>query len=326
MLSLTQNFIDNINKKGSFTMDIKYLYGPVPSRRLGLSLGISPIPKKTCNYSCIYCQLGRTDKMTNTRQLFFPVKDIISELDDFLKKEVNFDVISIVGEGEPTLYKDLGILISEIKLRTQKPVAIITNGALLYDSELRSELYKADIVLPTLDAYDEEIFRKINRPHGSIVYEKVIQGLKIFSEEFKGELWIEVMLMQEINDDDHSLKKLKEILRNINYDRIFINTPIRPPAEPYVKPISNERMHAAVKILGGMSIDLLESEGFYSNIIDDTDALLSIIKRHPMNQHEIENFLNARCCKDTHKIIENLRNNSLIEVINYKGYSTFRLK
>jgi len=144
--------------------NMKYVYGPVPSRRLGISLGISPIPKKTCNYSCIYCQLGRTDIMTNTRKMFFPVQKIMSEFNEVLKKRIFFDVITIVGEGEPTLYLGLGELISEIKGKTDKPVALITNGALLYDRDLRREAAKADIVLPTLDAYDEASFRKINRP------------------------------------------------------------------------------------------------------------------------------------------------------------------
>ena len=307
-------------------IEMKYVYGPVPSRRLGLSLGISPIPKKACNYSCVYCQLGRTDKMTNTRQLFFPVEEIIREFDAFLNKNVSFDVVTIVGEGEPTLYLGLGKLISEIKHRTEKPVAVITNGALLYDRDMREELKEADIVLPTLDAYDEDTFKKINRPHGSISYKSVIQGLKDFSREYEGELWVEIMLIQGMNDDDASLEKLKKILKEISYDRIYINTPVRPPAESDVKAIDNERMKSAVEILNGISIELLESEGFYSDTEDDLEAVISIIKRHPMNQHEIEGFLESRKCSDIRGIIDNLRDDLRKKVINYKGYDTFRLK
>ncbi|WP_028829392.1 radical SAM protein [Proteocatella sphenisci] len=307
-------------------MDMKYVYGPVPSRRLGISLGISPIPKKTCNYSCIYCQLGRTDKMTNTRQMFFPVKDIIKEFDDFLKKDVSFDVVTIVGEGEPSLYLGLGSLISEIKERTSKPVAVITNGALLYDADLRDELNKADIVLPTLDAYDEDTFSRINRAHKNISFKNVSQGLKAFSKEYKGQLWIEIMLVKGINDDDESLKKYKSILSELKYDRLYINTPVRPPAESDVEAIDNERMKTAVEILNGISIDLLESEGFYSEISDDLEAIVSIIKRHPMNQFEVEGFLESRNCPRIKEIVENLRNDERMNVINYKGYDTFRLK
>lgn len=160
--------------------EMKFVYGPVPSRRLGISLGISPIPKKTCNYSCIYCQLGRTDNMTNTRQMFFSVKEIIEEFDIYLKRNTEFDVVTIVGEGEPTLYLGLGKLICEVKKRTEKPVVVITNGALLYDKVLREELYNADIVLPTLDAYDDASLKSINRPHGAIRFEQIKSGLKPF--------------------------------------------------------------------------------------------------------------------------------------------------
>lgn len=305
--------------------DMKYIYGPVPSRRLGISLGVSPIPKKTCNYSCIYCQLGRTDHMTNTRKMFFPVEDILAEFDEFLESKVKFDVVTIVGEGEPTLYRGLGELIREIKKRTDKPVAVITNGALLYDPDLRRELYDADIVLPTLDAYDEASFRKINRPHGTITFDMVDKGLKKFSEEYKGQLWIELMLMEGINDDDESLKKYSEALNKLRYDRLYINTPVRPPAESYVKALSHDKMNHVVDVLGGISIDLLESEGFQSEIEDDYEAILSIIKRHPMNQFEIEGFLASRG-SNTVELLERLKKDSKVASISYKGYVTYRLK
>lgn len=306
--------------------EMKYVYGPVPSRRLGISLGISPIPKKTCNYSCIYCQLGRTDHMTNTRQMFFPVEEIIREFDEALRNKVEFDVVTIVGEGEPTLYLGLGQLISEIHKRTHRPVAVITNGALLYDSKLRTELYDADIVLPTLDAYDEASFRTINRPYGEISFNMVNDGLKIFSQEYKGQLWIELMLIEGINDDDESLEKYSEVLRELKYDRLYINTPVRPPSEDYVKASSHEKMNHAVDILGGISIDLLESEGFHSEIADDYEAIMSIIKRHPMNQFEIEGFLKVRECSDICIIFNKLKEDSRIIMLKYKGYVTYRLK
>ncbi|MHC1720334.1 MAG: radical SAM protein [Clostridiaceae bacterium] len=305
---------------------MKYIYGPVPSRRLGISLGISPIPKKFCNYSCIYCQLGRTDHMTNTRKMFFTVKEIMDEFNEFLKSSVEFDAVTIVGEGEPTLYLGIGELICEIKKRTNKPVAVITNGALFYDPELRAEICNADIVLPTLDAYDEESFKKINRPHGTIHFEQVRDGLRSFSKEYKGQLWIEVMLIEGINYDDESLAKYAEELKNLKYDRIYINTPVRPPAEIYVKAISHERMNRAIDILGGISIELLESKGFHSEIENDYEAIISIIKRHPMNQFEVEGFLKSRGCKGVDGILNKLKKDNKVTVLHYKGYDTFRLK
>ncbi len=306
--------------------NMKYVYGPVPSRRLGISLGISPIPKKTCNFSCIYCQLGRTDIMTNTRKMFFPVQKIMSEFDEVFKKGIFFDVVTIVGEGEPTLYLGLGELIDAIKQRTDKPVALITNGALLYDSDLRREVAKADIALPTLDAYNEASFRKINRPFGQLSFESVNAGLIAFSEEYEGQLWLEIMLMAGINDDDDSLSKYEQALKKIKYDRLYLNTPVRPPAEAGVEFISCEAMNKAAARLGGISIDLLVSQGFHSEIEDDYEAILSIIKRHPMNQFEIRSFLESRNSKRIDWIMEMLGRDENINVLNYRGINTYRLK
>ena len=306
--------------------NMKYVYGPVPSRRLGISLGISPIPKKTCNFSCIYCQLGRTDIMTNTRKMFFPVQKIMSEFDEVFKKGIFFDVVTIVGEGEPTLYLGLGELIDAIKQRTDKPVALITNGALLYDSDLRQEAAKADIVLPTLDAYDETSFRKINRPFGQLSFESVNAGLIAFSEEYEGQLWLEIMLMAGINDDDDSLSKYEQALKKIKYDRLYLNTPVRPPAEAGVEFISCEAMNKAAARLGGISIDLLVSQGFHSEIEDDYEAILSIIKRHPMNQFEIRSFLESRNSKLIEWVMDLLGRDENINVLNYRGINTYRLK
>ena len=306
--------------------DMKYVYGPVPSRRLGLSLGISPIPKKTCNYSCIYCQLGRTDHMTNTRQLFYPIEEMIAELEAFLQSGTAFDVVTIVGEGEPTLYLGLGELIEEIQARTEKPVAVITNGALLYDPAVRRELGRADLVLPTMGAYDEASFKTISRPHGSLHFAEVFSGLQAFSKEYKGQLWIEIMLVAGVNDDEATLARYAAMLRTLDYDRLYLNTPVRPPAEDYARAVDEEKMQAAVAVLGGISISLLESQGFHSEIADPYEAIMSIIKRHPMNQFEIEGFLASRDCADDASILTRLKGDAKVSVIYYKGYDTFRLK
>lgn len=304
----------------------RYIFGPVPSRRLGISLGVSPIPKKTCNYSCIYCQLGRTDKLTNKRESFFPPEDIIAELEDYLSSGQSFDAVTIVGEGEPTLSLDLGLLIKEIKKRTSAPVALITNGALLYEEKLREELYSADIVLPSFDAFDETSFKKINRPHGTLQFKKCYDGLKEFSKNIKGQLWLEIMLMKGINDDDDSLYKYKSLLEGICYSKLYINTPVRPPSENNVYCIEEDRMERAVEILEGISIDKLVSEGFKSEMPDDFTAILSIIKRHPMNQFEIMAFLESRKNKSPEDVIKMLEDSSNVAKIEYKGIKTYRLK
>lgn len=304
----------------------RYIYGPVPSRRLGISLGISPIPKKTCNYSCIYCQLGRTDKMTNTRESFFPPEDIMSEFKEYLSSGQHFDAVTIVGEGEPTLYLDLGNLLTELKKKVNVPLAVITNGALLYDSKLQEELYNADIVLPSFDAYDEASFRNINRPHGTLDFKRCYEGLAEFSNNYKGELWLEIMLMRGVNDNDSSLFKYRSLLEKIKYSKLYINTPVRPPAEGNVYSIDRERMERAVEILHGISIDKLVSEGFKSEMSDDYSAILSIIKRHPMNQFEIKAFLESRQNREPEKMIKMLYEDKEVDHIDYKGFTTYRLK
>ncbi|MCD4712467.1 MAG: radical SAM protein [Clostridiales bacterium] len=305
---------------------MKYVYGPVPSRRLGLSLGISPIPQKTCNYSCIYCQLGRTYPMINKREMFFEVSEIIKELELMLNSKVEFDVITIVGEGEPTLYAGLGKLIEEIKSRTDKPVAVITNGALMGQADVQRDLLGADIVLPSLDAVNATMFKKINRPHKDLIFEDVADGLIDFSKLFRGQLWMEIMLIKGLNDDVETLMQLKEILGRIQYDRLYLNTPVRPPAESDVEPVPHDVMERAVDVLHGISIDLLASEGFHSEIEDPEDAILSIIKRHPMNQHELESFLISRGCINIDTIMVELKENPNVIVKKYKGYETYGLK
>ena len=306
--------------------NFKYIYGPVPSRRMGLSVGISPIADGHCNYSCIYCQLGRTRNMTNERKRYFDHRDIVEEFKLYLSKDIKFDVATIVGDGEPLLYADLGILIDELKLLTDKPIALITNGSLLFDAKVREDLKNADIILPSLDATDEEMFKKINRPHGSIKFDDVIRGLQIFSNEYKGQLWIETMIVEGINDNRKFFLDLKELLGTIKYHKLYINSPVRPPAETYVKQVSKDVIEEAVSILGGISIDKLASEGFYSKVEDDYEAVLSIVRRHPMNQFEIKSFIEQRGKSDIKDFFEKLNNDDKIEMVDYKGYYTYRLR
>ena len=304
----------------------RYIFGPIPSRRLGRSLGISPLPKKTCNYSCIYCQLGRTDRMTNKRQEFYKTEDILKEFKEYLKDSDKFDIVTVVGEGEPTLCSNLGELICGLKEMTDKPVAVITNGALLSDPQVREELCHADMVLPSLDAYNQDIAKKIDRPYGTIRFEEEFLGLKKFCSMYQGELWLEIMLVDRINDDEESIAQFKKLLKELKYDRLYLNTPVRPPAEEGVNVVSDERMEYAVKELGGISIEMLSSGSFFSEIEDDYEAVKSIIGRHPMNQFELNGFLDSRGTANKEEMIEKMKQDEEIAVIDYKGILTFRLR
>lgn len=266
--------------------------------------------------------------MTNTREMFFPVDEIVLEFIDFLKSSVDFDVVSIVGEGEPTLYLGLGDLILELKKHTDKPIVVITNGSLLYDKDVQKSLENADIVLPSLDGYDEKSFKRINRPYGKISYEKVREGIIEFSHNFQGQIWLEIMLLKDINDDEKSIEKYRELLKEIRYEKLYLNTPVRPPAEKEIEEVDHSKMLYAVKVLGGISIDLLKSNGFHSEIENDLEAIKSIIARHPMNQVEIEAFLESRGCdkKTISKLLGDLESDPGISAVLYKGYKTYRIK
>ena len=309
--------------------DFQHLFGPVPSRRLGRSLGVSPIPGKTCNYACIYCQLGRTDHMTNTRQPFYPVEKITGELDRWLAADKEpgggFDVVTVVGEGEPTLYADLGTLLRELRRRTDKPVAVITNGALLYDPEVVRDLMEADIVLPSLDAWDEATFRKIDRPYGRLNWEETVRSLADFSHRYHGQLWLELMLVDGVNTKGAS-EGFRPLLEKIRYDRLYLNTPVRPPAEKDVQPVPPERLHRLAEELGGISIDSLTSGAFASEAADDYEAVTGIIRRHPMNQHEIAGFLASRGENDPAPLLRRLEQDPAVEAVDYKGFITYRLR
>lgn len=305
---------------------MNYIYGPIPSRRLGRSLGISPIPEKTCNYSCVFCQLGRIRNMGNTRKMFYPVKDIVKDFLDYqsLAKD-EFDAVSIVGDGEPTLYLGLGELIIELKKHTDKPIAVITNGALLYDADVRKELLNADVVLPTIVAADEEIYKKINRPVGVLNYEEVFHGLEVFSKEYKGQLWLELILVGGVNDSTEYLNKIKAKIKNIRYDKIYVNTAVRPPAEDYVEKSTHEAIIEAVKIFKAISIEELVDGNYYSELEDNFESILNISQRHPMTNFEITSFLEARGEKDIPAIFKRLEADKRVYVAKFNGISTYRV-
>ena len=280
---------------------MQYLYGPVPSRRLGKSLGVDPLPSKTCNYQCIYCQLGRTTNFTNTRKNFVPLKDVKKEMNQVLDQEdLDLDYITFVGSGEPTLYKDLKSLIEFAKELTNKPICVITNGSLLYDEEVKEALLLADVVLPTLDAGDEKAFIRINRPHPSIKYQNMVQGLIDFNELFTGKFWIEVMVMRNINDSVEELRKIKGKLDQIRPDKIDINVPIRPPAEPFAKIPDKEVISRLNKIFKNYNNINFPEEGHFSlHSKDLKHELVSILERHPMREDQIiKTFMNKEIKQD----------------------------
>ncbi|MCA9928677.1 MAG: radical SAM protein [Anaerolineales bacterium] len=274
---------------------MKYVFGPVPSRRLGQSLGVDPIPLKTCNWNCVYCQLGRTVPLTNVRREYIPREDILAEITEALSDQPpdRIDWVTFVGSGEPTLHSGLGWLVQQVKQLSDRPVAVITNGSLLYLPDVRHDLALADAVLPSLDAGSARAYRHINRPHPDISFERLVDGLAAFSQEYSGHFWLEVMLMQGINDTEEALQSLAAVLRRIQPEEIHLNLPTRPPAESRIRPSDEEGLMRALAILGDTAKVVHSAAGSFDlggcdNVVD---AIINIITRHPMRQEELEGAL-----------------------------------
>jgi wyosine [tRNA(Phe)-imidazoG37] synthetase (radical SAM superfamily) len=272
-----------------------YVYGPIPSRRLGKSLGIDPIPLKTCNWNCVYCQLGRSTPLTNERREYAPRQAILDEVAAVLGRHApgEIDFVSFVGSGEPTLNSELGWLIRQVKALTTIPVAVITNGVLLHLPEVRAALLAADVVMPTVSAGSAAVYKRIHRPHPEATYERLVEGLQSFRAEYRGRLWVEVMLLAGVNDTSEALAELAALIRHIGPDEVHVVIPDRPPAEPWVAPPDDEGLMRAIAVLGPIAHVVHP----YSNGVDVSDyatpneAILGIVTRHPMSEDQLTHLL-----------------------------------
>jgi len=233
---------------------MKYIYGPVKSRRLGLSLGITLTPYKICSFNCVYCQLGKTINTTSERREYIPIQEIINELKLWLQNNIleakGLNYITLSGSGEPTLNIKIEQLILDIKKITAVPVAVITNASLLNVALVRQALSCAALIIPSLDAVTPGIFTKVDRPREGINIEDIIDGLMAFRKEFKGKIWLEVMLIKGINDDLAHARKLKDIIDKINPDKIHLNSPVRTTAENNILATDKKKPEKIKEILG----------------------------------------------------------------------------
>jgi wyosine [tRNA(Phe)-imidazoG37] synthetase (radical SAM superfamily) len=303
---------------------MKYIFGPVLSRRLGMSLGIDTIPLKTCNWNCVYCQLGRTKPLTNKRLEYFPRHEILDEVKSVLNLQnpVKTDWITFVGSGEPILHIGLGWLIREVKALTKIPVAVITNGSLLYLPEVRHELAPADAVLPTLDIGNARLYKKINRPHPETSFDRLIDGLTIFRKEFRGRFWLEVMLVRGLNDTEQALWEIAARIDQIRPEEVHINIPDRPPAENWVEPPDEEGLLRAQAILGKTARVVHPATGNFNlgNCDTLTDAIIGIVTRHPMREYDLMQTIGNWSQKEFHEELKKLVNSGEVQMIKRYGY------
>jgi len=298
---------------------MNYIYGPVPSRRLGLSLGVDIVPMKTCSLSCIYCQVGKTPEITLTRREYISVNEILYELENYLKKGVKPDWVTFSGSGEPTLNSGIGKIIKGIRELTDIPVCVITNGTLLWDKQVRRDIIDADAVMPSLDSAIEETFRRICRPHPDLKIRKIIDGLADFRKMYNGKIWLEILFVEGINDSPEELEALREAVKRISPDSIQLNTVVRPPAERSAKPLSRERLEGIrdffgekAEIIASFIIDSVISEKVGENDIRE------YLKRRPGNADDISAALGAEKNK-VEEILENLGLSGEIRINEYFG-------
>jgi wyosine [tRNA(Phe)-imidazoG37] synthetase (radical SAM superfamily) len=270
---------------------MKYVYGPVPSRRLGLSLGVDVVPAKSCSFNCIYCQLGRSKHLTVERAEYVPLEEVEAQVREQLLCDP--DYITISGSGEPTLYARLGELIDRIRSATTIPVAVLTNGSLLWRDDVRKELIAASLVIPSLDAGNADMFAKVNRPHQDLSFERVLQGIIDFQRIFRGELWLEALLVKGFTASRREVEDLARCATRIRPDRVQLNTVTRPPAEPYAVAVPPAELREFAELFSPVAEvigDVAESHA-KRKCSSTTMDVLSLIERRPCTIQDVADGL-----------------------------------
>lgn len=296
-----------------------YVYGPVPSRRLGLSLGISVVPYKTCTLDCVYCQCGLTTRKTLARESFFPVEEVLAQVRDAVSR-AKVEYLTFSGEGEPTLNRDLGRLIRGLKKEHRIPVAVITNSTLLTDSAVRRDLYAADLVVPSLDAADQRTFARVDRGHRDLKIDDIIAGLATFRRYYKGRMWLEIMLVKDRNDSVDHLVKLCQAAHRIRPDKVHLNTVVRPPAEKSARALSSDDLEQ-VRMLFGPRAEIVASpcvrRGRGANR-EPARAVLAMVQGRPSTVQDMERSLGIPKQKLTPLLRELVRGRR-IRRVNFQG-------
>lgn len=302
----------------------RYVYGPVPSRRLGLSLGISVVPAKTCTLDCVYCQCGRTTRKTVVRESFFPVEDILAEV-RAVARRAQIDYLTFSGEGEPTLNRDLGQMVRRLKKEFSIPVAVITNGTLFTDPAVRRSLYAADLVVPSLDAAEQRTFARIDRGHRNLKIEEIIAGLVTFRRYYKGQMWLEIMLVKNVNDAVEHLIKLRQAVHRIKPHKVHLNTVVRPPAEKGARPLSEDDL-AQIRMLFGPDAEVVAAapvsrkKGSERNEGGDKESqrVLAMVRGRPSTPADISCALGVTARKVS-AILGSLLRRGLVRQVRFCG-------
>lgn len=301
-----------------------YVYGPVPSRRLGFSLGVDILPFKTCTLDCVYCQLGSSSRTTVRRKAFFDPKEVLAHVQGAIASGARIDHITFSGSGEPTLNRSIGGIIRGIKKMTDIPVAVLTNATLLSRTDVREALRAADVVVPSLDAATPGMFRRVNRPHRSLSLSRTLKGLAEFRRRYKGEIWLEIMLVKGMNDSPAHVRKLKEAIAAIRPDRVQLNTVVRPPAVKSAGPLNAaemEKIREAIGVGCEVTVDFPKTAQVSSRGGLEA-AIPAMVRRRPVTAEDIAASL-GRDRASVRKALESLESAKKIRRASFKGKTFF---
>ncbi len=309
---------------------MKYLFGPVPSRRLGISLGVDLVPLKVCTLNCVYCEVGRTTTLTTERKEYVPIDDVIAELDEYLSENHVLDYVTFSGQGEPTLNSGIGKIIKFVKEKyPQYKLALITNGTLFYDEKLRKEVLDVDMILPSLDAVIKNSFIKVDRPSPNLKLDKIIGGLISLRQEFKGQIYLEVFIVPGLNDSEKDIKALKENIEKINPDLVQLNTLDRPGTESWVMAESIDTLKKIAEELSPIKVDIIskyhartEIESYDKNI---EEFILKTIQRRPCTDIDLKDILNIHINEINKYLSQMLDDGKIIAEESERG-TFFRIK
>jgi len=317
----------------------RHIYGPVPSRRLGVSLGVDLVPYKVCSFDCVYCQLGRTTNQTLKRSKYVKAKDVIEELARLLRSpDSNLrtpNYITLSGSGEPTLNSEIGRVISGIKELTPIPVAVLTNGSLLRQGDTRKDLMEADLVVPSLDAATQDTFERINRPSADLKIDGIIEGLSSFGEKFKGKIWLEIMLVKGLNDGRAEIEHLKRAIGEIKPEKVQLNTVVRPPGQGFAQALEIGELEAIRRQLGSPAevvVDYLapsiSNEGVRKRTLpgyrrDLEEELVARLKRRPCTLKDLAGISGLHP-DEVLKYLDHLEHHRVIKPIVHQGQRYYR--
>ena len=305
------------------------LFGPVPSRRLGRSLGVDMVPYKTCSFNCVYCELGKTTSHTIQRQSFLDIDLVCRELKERLPHlQGKVDYITLAGSGEPTLNVDLKEIVAAIKELTSIPIAILTNSSLLSDPEVRKELQQVDLIVPSLDTVSQEIFEQINQPVQGIKAQDMVEGLIALRKEFQGQIWLEILFCRGINDSAAELNRLYEAVQAIRPDRIQINTVFRPPAVEEILPCTPEQLHQIANLLGPVAelvgqphldkVKVSQSRSFKKRIME-------LLKRRPCTLNDMVQVTGISHIELV-KILDTLGQSGDLQIQSHQGQTYYQFR